>query len=99
MWKEDDASQGLGMEIVDVKAGEATLAMTVMPHMVNGQRIAHGGVFFFVEGLAFAFSRNSHKLRAVAAPWDIAFIPPGKPRDPPGATPPANSPGGGARLL
>ena len=46
MWKEDDASKGLGMEIVEIKAGHATLAMTVRPQMVNGQRIAHGGFIF-----------------------------------------------------
>ena len=38
MWKEDSASSGLGMEILDMKAGRATLTMTVKPHMVNGQR-------------------------------------------------------------
>ena len=38
MWKEDDASKGLGMEILRDQAGEATLTMTVKPHMVNGQR-------------------------------------------------------------
>jgi acyl-CoA thioesterase len=78
MWKEDDASQGLGMEIVEVKAGEAALAMTVAPHMVNGQRIAHGGFIFLLADSAFAFACNSHNERAVAAQCDIAFIRPGK---------------------
>ncbi|SHJ76876.1 (3S)-malyl-CoA thioesterase [Bradyrhizobium lablabi] len=78
MWKEDDASQGLGMEIVEVKAGEATLAMTVMPHMVNGQRIAHGGFIFLLADSAFAFACNSHNARAVAAQCDITFIKPGR---------------------
>src|SRR5260370_7845166 len=59
MWKEDDASQGLGMEIVEVKCGQATLAMTVAPHMVNGQRIAHGGFFFLPAHPPFPFSSNS----------------------------------------
>ena len=26
--------------------GHATLTMTIQPHMVNGQRIAHGGFIF-----------------------------------------------------
>ena len=38
MWKEDDASKGLGMAIVEIGSGWATLSMTVQPHMVNGQR-------------------------------------------------------------
>jgi acyl-CoA thioesterase len=78
MWKDDDASQGLGMEIVDVRSGGATLAMTVQPHMVNGQRIAHGGFIFLLADSAFAFACNSHNERAVAGQCDISFIRPGK---------------------
>jgi acyl-CoA thioesterase len=78
MWKEDDASQGLGMEIVEVRPGEATLAMTVAPHMVNGQRIAHGGFIFLLADSAFAFACNSHNERAVAAQCDVTFIRPGR---------------------
>jgi acyl-CoA thioesterase len=78
MWKEDDASKGLGMEIVEVKPGEATLSMTVKPNMVNGQRIAHGGFIFTLADSAFAFACNSHNERAVAAQGDITFIRPGK---------------------
>jgi acyl-CoA thioesterase len=78
MWKEDDASKGLGMEIVDVKPGQATLAMTVAPHMVNGQRIAHGGFIFTLADSAFAFACNSHNERAVAAQGNITFVRPGK---------------------
>ena len=78
MWKDDDASSGLGMEILEVKAGEATLAMTVQPHMVNGQRIAHGGFIFLLADSTFAFACNSRNERAVAAQCDISFIKPGK---------------------
>ena len=78
MWKEDDASKGLGMEILQVKAGEATLTMTVKPDMVNGHGIAHGGFIFLLADSAFAFACNSHNERAVAAQCNIAFIKPGK---------------------
>jgi acyl-CoA thioesterase len=78
MWKEDDASQGLGMEIVEIKPGQATLAMTVQPHMVNGQRIAHGGFIFTLADSAFAFACNTHNERVVAAQGSITFIRPGK---------------------
>ncbi|NLS75578.1 phenylacetic acid degradation protein PaaD, partial [Bradyrhizobium brasilense] len=33
MWKEDDASKGLGMELVEIRPGQAVMAMTVQPHM------------------------------------------------------------------
>jgi acyl-CoA thioesterase len=78
MWAEDDASSGLGMEIVDVRAGHATLTMTIQPHMVNGQRIAHGGFIFLLADSTFAFACNSHNERAVAAQCDITFIKPGR---------------------
>jgi acyl-CoA thioesterase len=78
MWQEDDASRGLGMELVEVKSGRATLAMTIMPHMVNGQRIAHGGFIFTLADSAFAFACNSHNERVVAAQGNITFIRPGK---------------------
>ncbi len=78
MWKEDDASQGLGMEIVEIRAGRATLVMTVQPQMVNGQRIAHGGFIFTLADSAFAFACNTHNERVVAAQGNITFIRPGK---------------------
>jgi acyl-CoA thioesterase len=78
MWKEDDASKGLGMEIMRIGAGEATLAMTVKPNMVNGHGIAHGGFIFALADSAFAFACNSHNERAVAAQCNISFIRPGK---------------------
>jgi len=78
MWQQDDASKGLGMEIVEVRAGQATLTMTIKPHMVNGQRIAHGGFIFTLADSTFAFACNSHNERAVAAQCSISFIRPGK---------------------
>ncbi|MGQ0685823.1 hotdog fold thioesterase, partial [Bradyrhizobium sp.] len=70
MWKEDDASKGLGMEIVEIGPGRATLALTVRPDMVNGQRIAHGGFIFTLADSAFAYACNSHNVRTVAAQGD-----------------------------
>ena len=78
MWKDDGASSGLGMTIVDVGPGRATLTMTVQPHMVNGQRIAHGGFIFTLADSAMAFACNSYNEKAVAAQGDITFIRPGK---------------------
>ena len=78
MWKDDQASQGLGMAIVDVRSGQATLAMTIRPDMVNGHNIAHGGLIFTLADSAFAFACNSHNERTVAAQGSITFIRPGK---------------------
>jgi acyl-CoA thioesterase len=78
MWKEDGASQGLGMEIVAIKPGVAVLTMTIRPQMVNGHGIAHGGFIFTLADSAFAFACNSHNERTVAAHCHISFIRPGK---------------------
>jgi acyl-CoA thioesterase len=78
MWKEDDASKSLGMTIVEIGSGRATLSMTVKPEMVNGQRIAHGGFIFTLADSAFAFACNTHNERVVAAQGHITFIKPGK---------------------
>ncbi|CAL76346.1 phenylacetic acid degradation protein with thioesterase/thiol ester dehydrase-isomerase domain [Bradyrhizobium sp. ORS 278] len=78
MWQDDRASQGLGMQIVEIGPGRATLQMTVQPHMVNGHGIAHGGFIFTLADSAFAFACNSHNDRTVAAQGSISFIRPGK---------------------
>ena len=78
MWEQDDASKGLGMTIVAIGPGHATLSMTVKPEMVNGQRIAHGGFIFTLADSTFAFACNTHNERAVAAQCHVTFIRPGK---------------------
>jgi acyl-CoA thioesterase len=78
MWRDDDASRGLGMEILEVRPGYARLAMTIKPDMVNGQRIAHGGFIFTLADSAFAFACNSRNERVVAAQGSITFVKPGK---------------------
>ena len=78
MWKEDNASQDLGMEILSVGPGRADLTMTIQPHMVNGHGIAHGGFIFLLADSAFAFACNSRNERTVAAQCDISFIRPAR---------------------
>jgi acyl-CoA thioesterase len=78
MWREDRASQGLGMEIIAIGPGEARLSMTIQPQMVNGHGIAHGGFIFTLADSAFAFACNSRNERTVAAQGNITFIRPGK---------------------
>jgi phenylacetic acid degradation protein PaaD len=76
MWADDSASQALGMGIVDIGAGHATLTMTVRADMTNGHGICHGGFMFSLADSAFAFACNSHNHRAVAQACDIVFLAP-----------------------
>ena len=73
MWADARASQALGMEIVEVGPGRATLRMTVRDDMVNGHDIGHGGLTFTLADSAFAFACNSHNRRTVAAGAEVRF--------------------------
>ena len=76
MWREDAASKGLGMRLVEVAPGRAVVAMTVRPEMTNGHGICHGGFIFSLADSAFAFACNSHNRRTVAQGCDIVFVAP-----------------------
>lgn len=76
MLAEDRASAAVGIELVSVAPGRATMTMTVRPDMVNGHDIAHGGYVFLLADSTFAVACNSYGRRTVAAGCDIAFLQP-----------------------
>ena len=76
MWANDPASQGLGMRLVAVGPGRATLDMTVREDMVNGHGIGHGGMTFSLADSAFAFACNSYNRSTVAAACEVRFLAP-----------------------
>ena len=78
MWAGDKASAGLGMELVAVGPGYATMALTVTDAMTNGHGIAHGGFIFTLADSAFAFACNSRGDKAVAQHCSITFVRPGR---------------------
>lgn len=76
MWPDDHAARGLGMEIVSVGPGTATLRMTVRQDMVNGHGTCHGAFIFAVADSCFAYACNSDNHRAVAGGVEINFLAP-----------------------
>jgi len=76
MWAADTASRAMGMELVDVGPGRATLRMTVRDDMVQGHGTCHGGALFTLADSAFAFCCNSHGTATVASSADITFVAP-----------------------
>ena len=74
MWAADQASRALGMELVAVSPGRATVRMTVRPDMCNGYRLCHGGMIFALADSAFAFACNSHNNVTVANNCSVAFV-------------------------
>ena len=81
MMARDEASRGLGIELVDQGEGRAVTRMTVREDMVNGHAIAHGGLVFTLADTAFACACNSFGPVTVAASAEIVFVPRPAPGD------------------
>lgn len=78
MWREDSASQWLGMSLEAVEEGTATMSLIVAQHHCNGHGICHGGIIFSLADSAFAFACNSRNQSTVAQHNSIAYIAPGR---------------------
>jgi acyl-CoA thioesterase len=74
MWKDDRASQSLGIEVLAVGPGSATLRMVVRADMLNSHRICHGGLMTTLADSAFAFACNAYNEVTVAAGFDGNII-------------------------
>ena len=65
-----------GIVIEEARAGYARLSMVLTDPMLNGHRIAHGGMIFALADTAFAYVCNGRNERAVAAQAGIVFLGP-----------------------
>jgi acyl-CoA thioesterase len=74
MWENERASRGLGMQIVAVGPGSATLTMAVREDMLNGHDICHGGFVTTLADSAFAFACNAYNEVTVASGFDMNLI-------------------------
>lgn len=71
MYHNDPFSIWLGIRRVDEGLGYCTLEMTVRQEMLNGFKVAHGGISFSLADSAFAFASNSHGYHAVSVDTSI----------------------------
>ena len=71
MWANDRASKALGMQVLAIGPGTATLAMTVREDMLNGHDLCHGGLVAALADSAFAFACNAYNEITVASGFDI----------------------------
>lgn len=78
MYSTDDATQHLGIEILEVKSGQAKLKMPVQDYMLNGHKICHGGYIFLLADTAFAFACNTYNQVTVAQHCAVIFLRPGQ---------------------
>ena len=74
MLANDAYSQWMGVELLDVKLGYAKLKMKVRSDMLNGFKIAHGGISFGLADSALAFASNSHGKLAYSISTDINHL-------------------------
>ena len=72
------ASEGTGpswgIAIEEARSGYVRLRMTLRDDMLNGHRIAHGGMVFSLADTAFAYVCNGKNERTVAAQASIVFL-------------------------
>jgi acyl-CoA thioesterase len=78
MLANDRASSGLGMQVVEVAPGGATVTMTVREDMLNAHQLCHGGLIATLADSAFAFACNSYNELTVAAGFAIDIVAPAR---------------------
>lgn len=74
MWQDDRASKMLGMQVLAVGPGTATVSMTVREDMLNGHDICHGGLVTTLADTAFAFACNAYNEVTVASGFDVNLV-------------------------
>ena len=81
MFANDRASKSMGMQVLAIGPGTATLSMVVRDVMLNGFDICHGGFIATLADSAFAFACNSHNELTVASGFAIDIVAPGREAD------------------
>jgi acyl-CoA thioesterase len=81
MFAHDNATQALGMAIVEVGPGTAAIQMRVRADMLNGHATCHGGFMAALADSTFAFACNSYNELTVASGFSIDFIAPAREGD------------------
>jgi len=74
MLADEGTGPAWGIHIEEARAGYARLRMTLREDMLNGHRIAHGGMVFSLADTAFAYVCNGRNERTVAAQASIVFL-------------------------
>ena len=81
MLKNDAATKSLGMNVLEIGPGRATVTMKVRADMLNGHAICHGGFISALADSAFAFACNSYDELTVASGFAIDFLAPARKDD------------------
>ena len=74
----DRATRALGMQVIEVVPGCATLTMAVREDMLNGHDICHGGLIATLADSSFAFACNSYNELTVASGFSVDLVAPAR---------------------
>ena len=74
MHDQDAFSQWLGIKIIEVSKGNCQLKMTVKKEMLNGFKIAHGGIAYSLADSALAFAANTHGNKSLSLETSISHL-------------------------
>lgn len=78
MYSRDTATRALGMKILQIAPGAATLSMAITAQMIQGHDSCHGGYIFTLADSTFAFACNSYNAVTVAQGCSIEYVAPAK---------------------
>lgn len=76
MMAREGTAPAWGLQLEDVHAGHARVAMVVRPDMLNGHGTAHGGIIFALADSAFAYACNARNEVTVGQQASIVFLSP-----------------------
>ena len=79
MWAADEASRGLGIELVAAEPGRCTTRLRLEDRHLNGLGVCHGGFLLTLADTAMAFASNASGVSAFATGIEIDFLAPGRP--------------------
>lgn len=74
MYDQDAFSKWLGIEILEITAGNCKAKMIIREEMLNGFKIAHGGITYSFADSIFAFATNSLGMKAVSIETSISHV-------------------------
>jgi len=78
MLARDCTSTALGMKLLEVGPGRASMQMPVREDMANVHATCHGGYIFTLADTVFSYCCNSHNKNAVAVTCVIEYLRPAR---------------------
>lgn len=74
MLENDSFSKWMGVELVSIEPGFCQLRCVVKEEMLNGHRIAHGGITYSLSDSALAFAANAYGKKCVSIETSISHL-------------------------